>query len=195
MKDTKLLRIGIVSSTNPEKATVTVAFPDIDNMVTTDLPVIFPQGLKNKAYAMPDVGENVLCVFIGQGRGDGFCIGCFYTPDCPPPISEKDKVHYTFEDGTFIEYDRKEHKLIADVNGDADIKVKNVKLDAKDIEATCENLKASSKQATVTTEQADIISKIVTLSCEQLNISASGDITIKGKKITLQGSSTKEVIN
>lgn len=194
MKETKMVRIGIVSSTNPENATVTVTFPDIDNMVTTDLPVVFPQGLKNKAYAMPDVGENVLCVFIEQGRGDGFCIGCFYTPDCPPPISDQDKVHYAFEDGTFMEYDRKEHKFTAEINGDADIKVKNVKLEAKDIEAICENLTASSKQATISTEQANITAQSVSLSCEQLDINASGDVTIKGKKITLQGSSTKEVI-
>lgn len=202
MKETKIVRIGTVSSTNPETATVKVVFSDIDNMVTTDLPVIVPQGIKNKYYAMPDVGENVLCIFIGQGVGDGFCLGCFYTPSVIPPVSNQNKVHYAFEDGTFIEYDREEHKLTADVNGDADVKVKKIKIEATDIEATCDNLKGQSKNVEVSclnlsaiSQDATIQANNVELVCEKLDIKASGEVFIKGSKITLKGTVMEEVIS
>ncbi|WP_190283455.1 phage baseplate assembly protein V [Cellulosilyticum sp. ST5] len=128
MKQTNILRIGKVSSTNPKAATVKVVFSDMDNMVSHDLPLLFPQGLKNKAYAMPDVGENVVCLFIEQGVGDGFCIGSFYTLSDTPPVTNQDKVHYSFEDGSHVEYDRSKCKLTVHAVGDVQIEGRNITL-------------------------------------------------------------------
>lgn len=188
MEETKIARIGKVSSTDLENARVKVVFSDIDNMVTTDLPVLFPQGLKNKFYAMPDIGENVLCIFIEQGIGDGFCLGAFYTDSVAPPIADQDKVHYAFEDGTYIEYDRKEHRLKADIKGDADIKVKNVKVEAENVNTKCNTLIARSKEASITAID-------VTLACSALTVNATGNISLKGNKVTLQGNKETQVVS
>ena len=172
--ETNIVRIGKVSVSDPAKATVNVVFSDMDNMVSTNLPIIFPQGLKNKAYAIPDIGENVLCIFLEQGLGDGFCVGCFYTESEVPPVTEQDKVHYAFEDGTFMEYDRKEHKLTAKINGNADIKAKDILIEADNIEGKAKN---------------------VDLSCTTLTINSTGDISLKGSKIILQGTLNTVVVD
>lgn len=178
MKETTIVRIGKVSSVNAQKGTVQVVFADMDNMVSTDLPVLFPQGLKNKAYAMPDVGENVVCLFMAQGVGDGFCLGCFYTPSAPPPIQETEVVYYAFADGSSIAYDRKAHKLTADIkDGEVDVT-------ANKVNVNCELLSGSCKQSTIEGEAFGIGSKTLNIACESGDI--SGNLTLNGE-ITLVG--------
>lgn len=173
--ETKMVRIGKVSSVNIEKARVQVVFEDIDNMVSVDLPLLFPQGLKNKFYAVPDIGENVLCLFIEQGLSDGFCLGSFYTDLVLPPVSNQDKVHFAFEDGTSIEYDRKEHKLVADIKGDAQIQ-------ADKIQAEC--------------NECTINATTINMNCTNLNIQSKEDIIIQSKtKVILKGKVETQVVN
>ena len=38
-----------------------------------------------------------------------------------PPVQSGDKWHRKFKDGTYLEYDREQHKLVADVKGDVEI--------------------------------------------------------------------------
>lgn len=187
--ETKMVRIGKVSSVNIEKARVQVVFEDIDNMVSVDLPLLFPQGLKNKFYAVPDIGENVVCLFIEQGLSDGYCLGSFYTDLVLPPISSQDKVHFTFEDGTFIEYDRKEHKLVADIKGDAELKVKNVSVEADHVQSISQSINATTKEATIQATN-------VNLTCTNLNIQSKEDIIIQSKtKVILKGKVETQVVN
>ena len=173
--ETKMVRIGKVSSVNIEKARVQVVFEDIDNMVSVDLPLLFPQGLKNKFYAVPDIDENVLCLFMEQGLSDGFCLGSFYTDLVLPPVSNQDKVHFAFEDGTYIEYDRKEHKLVADIKGDAQIQ-------ADKIQAEC--------------NECTINATTINMNCTNLNIQSKEDIIIQSKtKVILKGKVETQVVN
>jgi len=44
-----VIRIGIVSSIDAEKGTARVIFDDLDNLVSYNLPILFPATLKNKA--------------------------------------------------------------------------------------------------------------------------------------------------
>ena len=173
--ETKMVRIGKVSSVNIEKARVQVVFEDIDNMVSVDLPLLFPQGLKNKFYAVPDIDENVVCLFIEQGLSDGYCLGSFYTDLVLPPVSNQDKVHLVFEDGTSIEYDRKEHKLVADIKGDAQIQ-------ADKIQAEC--------------NECTINATTINMNCTNLNIQSKEDIIIQSKtKVILKGKVETQVVN
>ena len=187
--ETKIIRIGKVSSVDIEKATVKVVFYDMDDMVTTDLPILFPHTLKNKAYTMPDIGENVLCVFIEQGWGDGFCIGCFYTEEVLPPIMDQDKSHFLFSDGTYLEYDRKTHQLIAEIKGDALIKAENIEVEAETIQSTSTNLNATAKQATIN-------ATTVHLNCTNLTVQSEKDILIQSAtKVILKGKVDTQVVN
>jgi len=116
-----LTRVGIVSAVDVKTASAQVIFNDADDMVSNWLPVLQMYAHKNKSYALPDVGEQVLCVFLASGLENGFIVGSFYSDEDTPPVTDKDKFHVAFEDGTTIEYDRKAHKLKAEVVGEVDI--------------------------------------------------------------------------
>lgn len=115
-----LVRIGRVSSVNPEKATVRVVF-EAQEVVSYDLPVLQPQALKNKDYCLPDVGEYVLCIFLPAGSAEGFVLGSFYTEGITPPASNGNKRVISFSDGTSVEYDRSTSTLTIDAKGPVNI--------------------------------------------------------------------------
>lgn len=110
-----IMRVGVVSSVDPEAGTVRVAFKDRDNMESYDLPVLVKNTLENRDYWMPDIDEQVLCVFLPIGLESGFVLGSFYTEKVTPPAAELSKRVIEFKDGTRIEYDRDAHKLQIDV--------------------------------------------------------------------------------
>lgn len=78
-------KIGEVSSINPVKCTARVIFDDENSMVTYDLPVMQRNSLGNRDYQMPDIGEDVLCLFRSDGFEDGVIIGSFYAGAAPAP--------------------------------------------------------------------------------------------------------------
>lgn len=116
-----LVRVGRVSSINPGAGTIRVVFEDRQNMVSYDLPVLVRQSLKNKDYFMPDIGEQVVCLFLPSGNAQGFCLGSFYSDVDRPPVSNPDKRHVTFADGTSVEYDRGTHTLTVNAQGPVNI--------------------------------------------------------------------------
>lgn len=104
-----VIRMGLVSSVNASKCTARVAFDDEDNLVTAELPVIVPCSKDNKAYWLPDIDTQVLCVFLpsksGKGFNDGFVIGAFYS-DVDAPVEDGEKIKsIRFEDGSYVRYD------------------------------------------------------------------------------------------
>jgi phage baseplate assembly protein V len=114
----ELIRVGVVTSINPEKGTVLVHLAGVDEEVSYELPVIFPKTNKDKAYFMPDIGEHVVCIFSGQGLEQGFVLGAIYSEADTTPVSDQDKFFIRFEDGTEIAYDRRAHRLRISVRGD-----------------------------------------------------------------------------
>ena len=110
-----LFRVGTVSSINEEAATARVTFSDRDNVVSYDLPVITKNTLKNKDYWMPDVEEQVLCLFLPIGIETGFIVGGYYDTKTEKPAATGNKRAAEFEDGTRVEYDREAHKLQIDI--------------------------------------------------------------------------------
>ncbi|MGG1599315.1 hypothetical protein [Paenibacillus naphthalenovorans] len=73
-----LIRVGRVSSRSLTNGTVQVVFHDRDDMVSKDLPVL-------EAATIPNIGDQVACIFLGNGIEDGFCLGRFYSEENPPP--------------------------------------------------------------------------------------------------------------
>ena len=71
----RLIRVGTVSSVNAAAGTVRVAFAAQDDMVTYELPVITRGSKNNKDYWLPDVDEQVLCLFLPNTSGRGVCDG------------------------------------------------------------------------------------------------------------------------
>lgn len=112
-----LIKIGEVSSVDYARGTARVVFDDDDGLVSYDLPVLQHNTLHNKDYAMPDVGEDVVCVFLPSGGEEGFILGSIYAGEITPPESNGDKRAVEFKDGTKISYDRASHELTAEIEG------------------------------------------------------------------------------
>lgn len=121
LRDTlaQMVRVGFVSARQPEKMRVRVELRDTVTaaLVTDWLPVLCPRARGDLAYDLPDVGDQVLCLFLGYGLEQGFVLGAMYGK-AAPPVSSGDIWHRRFQDGTVLAYDRAAHKLTAQVRGD-----------------------------------------------------------------------------
>lgn len=77
------IRVGSVSSINYEDGTIRVTYPDLDNAVTDDFPVLHFGG----KYKMPEIGEDILVLHLSNGAEAGFVLGSYWTDDDPPAFS------------------------------------------------------------------------------------------------------------
>lgn len=112
---------GEVCETDPATAKVRVTLPDRDDVVSWWLPVLHHKTLQDKAYFMPDVGEQVVVCFPPvSGMETGFVIGATYNGQDAPPVSSQDKWHLLFKDGSWLEYDRASHNLSGHIKGKVD---------------------------------------------------------------------------
>lgn len=118
----QMIRVGFVNARQPEKMRVKVTLRDTTSaeLVTDWLPVLCPRASGDMQYDLPDIGDQVLCLFLAYGLEQGFVVGAMYGAK-QPPVASGDKWHRTFSDGTSLEYDRAEHKLTASVQGTVDM--------------------------------------------------------------------------
>lgn len=124
----QLIRWGTIVSVNKNN-TARVLFSDIDNIVSHDLHILVSNANKNRYQAPPDIGCNALCIMMPTGHSDGFIVGTFYNAKNPAPIDSLNQImHWTFEDGTVLDYDKSTSKLKADVKGPVDVKTTSTAL-------------------------------------------------------------------
>lgn len=125
-----LIKIGEVSVINPDKGTARVVFGDDDSVVSAELKVLQKNTFKNKDYAMPDIGEDVVCIFLPCAPEDGFILGSFYAGDVKPPETDGNLRTVKFSDDTIVTYDRKKHALDVKMNsGTCKVKCPSITLD------------------------------------------------------------------
>jgi phage baseplate assembly protein gpV len=114
-------RVGIVQQQDPAHAKVRVVFPDYDQVVSWWLPVIFAKTQNDKAYWIPDVGEQVVCLMDLRDEA-GAVLGAIYSDADLPPVNSTDKFHLAFKDGASVDYDRAAHILNLKFQDSAEIK-------------------------------------------------------------------------
>lgn len=105
-----MFRVGIVSAQDSANCRVRVTFPDHDQLQSWWLPIVVPKSQNDKAYWLPDLGEQVVCM-MDEHDEDGAVLGAIYSSVDTPPVQSADKWHLRFSDGGFIEYDRSTHAL------------------------------------------------------------------------------------
>jgi phage baseplate assembly protein gpV len=103
-------RVGIVQQQDAAHAKVRVVFPDYDEVVSWWLPVVFAKTQSDKAYWIPDVGEQVVCLMDLRDEA-GAVLGAIYSNADAPPVNSADKFHLAFKDGASVDYDRAAHVL------------------------------------------------------------------------------------
>lgn len=122
------MKIGIVTAIDTATCKCRVQFADQDNVQSYWLPVLHHKTGQDKSYWMPDLAEHVCCLMDAHAEF-GCILGALYSDVDQPPVDSPDKYHVTFKDGTWIEYDRSNHSLSANVKGsitllaDADITI------------------------------------------------------------------------
>jgi len=72
------IRVGTVSSVNESEGTVKVLFPNYDDAVSHDLPIVKLGGV----YALPAVGEPAVCLIYGSDL-QGFYLGSYFPSAAP----------------------------------------------------------------------------------------------------------------
>jgi phage baseplate assembly protein V len=107
-------RVGIVQTQDVQNCRVRVTFPDRNQMVSWWLPIVTPKTQNDKAYWIPDIGEQVVCL-MDEHDEDGAVLGCIYSQADPTPVQSADKWHLHVKDGASFEYDRSSHTLTINV--------------------------------------------------------------------------------
>lgn len=162
-----IIRIGEVSSVDAAKGTARVVFDDFDSTVSFDLQVICRNTFANRDYAMPDVGEDVICIFLPTGTEAGFILGSVYAGEITPPENTINRRCVEFSDGSKFTYDRSTHELTATI-GDTSITVNR---NGADIQSTgTVHVKVGGTEATVGASGVSITG----------DLSVSGGITAAG---------------
>ncbi len=120
----ELIKPGIVSSVDPATCSARVIFPDRDEMVSADLPILQRNCGKNQDFSLPDVGDNVLCLFLGTGTEDGFILGSFFNEKKKSTLNDPNVRGVIFSDGTRVVYDREKKLLNIEAAGKISVKTK-----------------------------------------------------------------------
>nr|WP_145402955.1 hypothetical protein [Paenibacillus xylanexedens] len=96
----ELIKMGECSTVDFESGTITVTFPDREGVVSRSLPLVIPAG-SGQWNGLPRPKDTVLCVMLGNGLSNGFCVG--RVPDVWPGTPGQEGVF--FEDGSLVFYD------------------------------------------------------------------------------------------
>lgn len=162
-----IIRIGEVSSVDAAKGTARVVFDDFDSTVSYDLQVICRNTFANRDYAMPDVGEDVICIFLPTGTEAGFILGSVYAGEITPPESTINRRCVEFSDGSKFMYDRSAHAFTASI-GDTSITVNETGVDVQSNSTV--HAKVGETEATIGASGVSIKGNLTVTG----NISASG---------------------
>lgn len=126
-----LFRVGICSTSDASLGTLTATFPDRDDMVSDELAMVYKGGW-GASNAIPQPGDTVVCLFLGNGMSDGICLGKIYDTDDPP--GEEGQEGIFFEDGSYVYFDHTAGKLMVNAMGGVDVKsLGNVEVSAQSV--------------------------------------------------------------
>lgn len=122
-----ILRYGTVSEYDPARHMARVNFPDL-GLTSYWLPVLLSNSLNTHFEAPLDPGEHVACLMAGTGTESGVILGAFHDDKNKPLLADKDTHAITFEDGSRVFYDRKNHVLSIDSTGNVQVRAQNITL-------------------------------------------------------------------
>ncbi len=169
------IKAGKVSEVDAEKGAAKVVFKENNNMVSSFMFVIHPFAGDNASFRMPNINDTVVCLMPAAG-GPGFIIGSIYGEN-KPKVTDENKYNVIYDDNTMLEYDKKEHKLMVDIKGDAEVVIDKV------LKITItENKELQAKNIKITADSE------VSIECKTANIKANSEANIESAKVNIKGS-------
>jgi phage baseplate assembly protein V len=113
-----MIQTGVISDAQPGYGKVHF---EADGVPSDWLPIVFPFTNKDKAIWQLSIGEHVACL-MDERCESGVILGAIYSDaDVPDAGTGAGVFKITFEDGTYLKYDKGAHKLTANVAGAADV--------------------------------------------------------------------------
>lgn len=103
-QQTAMIKIGIIEEIDVQRAKAKVKFEDLDNLNSDWLPVVFLKTLKDQFYAMPDIGEHVICL-LDENFETGAILGAIYDSKNLPKVPSEDIDYIQYGNGTEIKVD------------------------------------------------------------------------------------------
>jgi phage baseplate assembly protein gpV len=132
-----MLQFGIITEVNAETGKARVKFPELDNIVSSWLPISVPKILTDK-YSIPfDINEPVWCV-MDEHCENGIIAGAYPNKNALPDGGEASKVRVKFNHSLTIEFDRDTSTLSIEGNGKININVD------QECNITCQSAKIES---------------------------------------------------
>lgn len=118
-----MVRTGTVSAVFPAEGMARVVFDDKDNTTSPKLHILHRFSGKNKDYWVPDIGDQVVCIFANNDSNfsTGWILGSYFTERQPPQVANPDIMRLDFSDGSFFEYNRGTKSLHISVVGNITI--------------------------------------------------------------------------
>lgn len=104
-----MLRFGIISQINPQTVQARVIFGD-DESTSFWLPILQTKTMKDKFYAMPDIGEQVVCL-MDENSEDGVVLGSIYSTEDTPVVSTEKQISLNLENNSLINIDKETNTL------------------------------------------------------------------------------------
>lgn len=118
--DNRVYMIGTVTKINPEEAKARVLFEDKDEITSKEIPIMFNHTKGMRIYAMPEIGEQVVCSFLANGIEEGFIEGAYYDDIDKPPVKDPAIKIIKFKTDDYILYN--------DNTGEMEIKCKTLRV-------------------------------------------------------------------
>ena len=139
----RTVRIGKVSSVDYKHGMMKVTYPDLDDLVTDDLPYL----TFNDEYKMPKIGAEVAVLHLSNGTAAGIVLGTYWNEIHTPPKYGKEIYRKDFAQkiGEAIQQYTEEKLLLTkapkqQIETDKDLKLKagtTMTLDAQSINLSC----------------------------------------------------------
>lgn len=104
-----MLRFGIISQINPQAVQARVKFGD-DESTSFWLPILQTKTMKDKFYAMPDIGEQVVCL-MDENSEDGVVLGSIYSTEDTPVINTEKQISLNLDNNSLINIDKETNTL------------------------------------------------------------------------------------
>ena len=176
----QVIRVGKVTARNAELHKVQVKVADTCGapLITDFLPVLAQRTVNDCEYDLPDIGQDVVVIFMPNGLECGFVLGGFYNTNQRPNQTNPDIYQHSFKDGTFLQYDRSAHVLTADVKGDIAVKATG----KADINVTGNVTEAVGGSLTAT-----VTGNVTITGSAAVTIKGSSSITLNAPTVNIQG--------
>lgn len=170
-----LIKVCTVCSRNPAKHTVRVTRPEAKNWVSAELQVLTQCTYEDQAVKLPDLNEDVLCIFRPEAPECGFVIGSFYAGEVEPSTVDPDETQHRFNDGSVFTYNRKTHEFdFTDESTHIHADRENIRMECpKSLSLKCKDFSLSAG------------SSVKIAAGTTIDITAGGAITVNGKTLAL----------